>query len=76
MRSLSSFPDPDPDPNQIKQYLRRKLLLILKESGFGKVIISVERVKIDRVAITIDCGSSQRFIFSDTALIDWLDKPA
>ncbi len=65
---------PSEEPEYLRVLLCRRLLMMLQESGHGEVLIRMERVRVDRVSMTILCGVSNRFVFSDKSLFEWLEK--
>ncbi|MBD2770690.1 hypothetical protein [Iningainema tapete] len=56
----------------MQECIQSKLYMILSESGFGKIEINVEQIRVDKVAITIQSGVSLRFIFTKDDIQSWL----
>jgi hypothetical protein len=63
----------DPHLEALQECIQSKLCLILRESGFGKIEINVERIRVDKVAITVHAGVSRRFVYTEADIQDWLD---
>jgi 6-phosphofructokinase len=68
------MPGETSDANEVDKIVTRLLVILLdcwRETGFGHIEIKSERIKRDRIAVTIMGSTHYRFVISKEELQNW-----
>lgn len=67
----------DNDPNEIDQLLTQVMKILAgtwEETGFGRIEIQSERVRCDRIAVTVLGSTHYRYVISDEDVRRWVES--
>lgn len=74
---MSLPPNPIDDPNPINDFfnnLKQILSSTWNETGFGHLEVDCERVKKDKICITLRGSTHYRYVFGNEDLENWLSN--